>query len=72
MTFDTWTSDSGRPYLSVTGHYITAPANNPQEWELHAEQLAFTPLEGHHSGANIAQVILHVIDNYGIRNKVQW
>ena len=27
FTFDTWTSDAQDPYLSVTGHYITAPAD---------------------------------------------
>lgn len=71
LTFDTWTSDSGHPYLSVTGHYITAPASNPQEWELRSDQLAFTLLEGHHSGANIAQVLFQIIDKYGIQNKVK-
>ena len=25
FTFNTWTSDVQDPYLSVTGHYITAP-----------------------------------------------
>ena len=27
FTFDTWTSDAQDPYLSITGHYITAPEN---------------------------------------------
>jgi hypothetical protein len=31
FTFDSWTSDSGNPYLSVTGHYIDAPADAPHE-----------------------------------------
>jgi len=28
---DTWTSDAQDPYLSVTGHYITAPEDQPQD-----------------------------------------
>jgi hypothetical protein len=31
FTFDSWTSGAGNPYLSVTGHYIFAPADRPQE-----------------------------------------
>ena len=70
FTFDTWTSDAQDPYLSVTGHYITAPADRPQEWELKSEQLAFTHFEGNHSGANMAKVIIRTVDRYDLRTKV--
>lgn len=70
FTFDTWTSEAQDPYLSVTGHYIST--SHAQKWELHMEQLAFTPVEGSHSGANIAKIITRVIDRYDIRNKVKF
>lgn len=70
FTFDTWTSEAQDPYLSVTGHYIST--SDPQKWELCTEQLAFTPIEGSHSGANIAKIITRVIDRYDIRNKVKF
>ena len=70
FTFDTWTSDAQDPYLSVMGHYITAPADRPQEWELKSEQLAFTHFEGNHSGANMAKVIIRTVDRYDLRTKV--
>jgi hypothetical protein len=70
FTFDTWTSKTGDPFLSITGHYIAAPIEKPQDWELKSEQLAFAPFEGHHSGENMANVIIRVMDRYGIRNKV--
>lgn len=70
FTFDTWTSDSHDPYLSVTGHYIDAPVDKPQDWELKSEQLAFTHFEGNHSGANMANVLIRTVDRYGLRNKV--
>jgi hypothetical protein len=70
FTFDTWTSDAQDPYLSVTGHYITAPEGRPLEWELKSEQLAFTHFEGNHSGANMANVLIRTIDRYDLRKKV--
>jgi hypothetical protein len=71
FTFDSWTSGSGDPYLSVTGHYITAPkVEFPHDWELKSEQLGFTPIEGNHSGANISGILVRVVDRYDIRHKV--
>jgi hypothetical protein len=70
MTFDSWTSLVGDPFLSVTAHYIDSPVNKPQEWELKMEQLAFRYIEGNHSGANIGRILVEVIDDYGIRKKV--
>jgi hypothetical protein len=70
FTFDAWTSEAGDPYLSVTGHYISAPANALHEWELQSEQLAFTAIEGNHSGRNIGNILTQVVDRYDLRNKV--
>ena len=36
------------------------------------EQLAFTPIKGNHSGANIGRILIETIDTYGIRSKVGW
>lgn len=70
FTFDSWTSDSGNPYLSVTGHYIDAPADAPHEWELKCEQLSFTSIEGNHSGENIGNILVRVVDRFELRKKV--
>ena len=72
FTFDTWTSDAQDPYLSVTGHYITTPKGRPHDWELKSEQLAFTHFEGNHSGANMADVLIRVVDHYDLRKKVRF
>jgi hypothetical protein len=69
FTFDTWTSEAGDPYLSVTGHYIGSMAGNPNDWEMKSEQLGFTHIEGNYSGANLGGILIRVIDRYGIRNK---
>jgi hypothetical protein len=70
FTFDTWTSGAQDPYLSVTGHYITAPRDQPCNWELKFEQLTFTHFKGNHSGANMANVLIHTVDCYDLHNKV--
>lgn len=70
FTFNTWTSDAQDPYLSITGHYITAPEGRPQEWELKSKQLTFTHFEGNHSGANMANILIHTVDRYDLHKKV--
>src|ERR1700683_4963837 len=72
FTFDTWTSKTGDPFLSVTSHYITASPDKPHEWELKNQQLAFTPFEGHHSGSNMSTILVRTVDHYGIREKVTY
>jgi hypothetical protein len=68
FTFDAWTSQVGDPYLSITGHFINGAHDG---WKLHSEQLAFTPLPGRHSGANIGNAIMCTVDCYGLRGKVR-
>ena len=46
LTFNAWTLDPGDPYLSTTGHYINFPSENPDNWELKTEQLAFKEIHG--------------------------
>jgi hypothetical protein len=70
MTFDSWTSQVGDPFLSITAHYIDAPMENPQQWQLKCEQLAFAPIYGNRSGSNIARILVETIDNYNLRDKV--
>jgi hypothetical protein len=54
----------------VTGHYIDAPPEKPQHWELKSDQLAFTPFEGRHTGNNMGDILVRTVDRYGIRKKV--
>lgn len=70
MTFDSWTSLNGDPFLSITGHYIDSPQDNPHQWRLKTEQLAFSPIEGNHSGQNIGRILLEAIEAYGLADKV--
>ena len=71
MTFDSWTSIVGDPFLSVTGHYIWNPEGKPQQWELRREQLVFEHIEGNHGGQNIGRMLVEVIDTYNLCDKVK-
>jgi hypothetical protein len=69
FTFDLWTSDPCDPYMSITGHYISAPDEHPTEWELNCKQLTFAPFSGHHSGANQAAVIVKALEDLSISDE---
>lgn len=70
FTFNGWTSDAGNPFLSITGHYINAPIDAPHKWELQCEQLSFTPIEGSHSGHNIGNILVQVVDRLDLHHRV--
>jgi hypothetical protein len=70
--FDTWTSGTGDPYISITAHYVYSPTQSKQlhKWFLKAEQLAFAPFEGNHSGVNMSNIVVEAVEHYGIQDKV--
>jgi hypothetical protein len=69
---DAWTSEAGTPFLNINGHYISAPADRPNDWEIVTDELVFMKIEGRHTGANIGSSILSTIDRYHFRGKVGW
>jgi hypothetical protein len=71
FTFDTWTSGTGDPYISITAHYIDSPDEHPYDWTLKAEQLAFAPFEGNHSGVNMSNIVVGTVERFGILDKVR-
>ncbi|KAH9063659.1 hypothetical protein EDB83DRAFT_2207300, partial [Lactarius deliciosus] len=62
-------SGAGNPYLTLTVHYIDAPKEKPNDWELKSDLLTFSELKGNHSGANIGEALLRIAECYGILNK---
>ena len=57
FTFDAWTSAPGDPYLSLTAHFIDAPTDRPDAWELKTDQLLFQEIKGQHMGKNMADIL---------------
>jgi hypothetical protein len=70
--FDAWTSAPGDPYLSLTAHYIDAPADFPSAWKLKTEQLIFQQIEGRHTRKNMANILSRTLDRYQLHGKVGW
>jgi hypothetical protein len=72
ITFDSWTSEPGMPFLSVTAHYIDSQDGKPQEWELKSEQLTFMIINGNHNSSNIGRILIETINNCNFHTKVGW
>jgi hypothetical protein len=70
ITFDATTSRASDPYLAVTAHFIDAPPDSPSSWRLTSDVVAFEHVPGAHNGANLASIIISVIDRFGFRSKV--
>jgi hypothetical protein len=68
--FDTWTLGTSDPYISITAHYIYSPSEQLHEWSLKAEQLAFAPFKGNHSGVNMSNIVVETVEHYRIQDKV--
>ena len=71
FTFDAWTSAPGDPYLLLTAHYIAAPVDRPNEWELKTDQLLFQEIQGRHTGKNMGDILSRALDRYDLRGKVR-
>ena len=58
-----WTSDTGAPYMVLTGHWI----NN--EWELKHAIIAFQRFPHPHTGQQIQEVTLKIFQDFSITTK---
>ena len=64
ITCDMWSSPNHLGLLAVVGHFTS------EKGVLHSVTLALVELQGEHSGENQAAVILDVLVDFGIRNKL--
>ena len=64
ITADLWTSGNRKSILGVVGHYIS------KEGELKHNVLAVRDVQGEHSGENQAAVIVDVLVDYRIEQKL--
>ena len=60
MSTDLWTSVGTISYITLTGNFIT-------DWQLQCKMLATRPLPSRHTGANIAECILALKDEFKIQ-----
>jgi hypothetical protein len=71
FTFNAWTSAPSDPYLSLTAHFISAPADCPDVWELKTDQLIFQEIQGRHTGKNMVDILSQALDRYNLWGKVR-
>ena len=75
MTTDTWTDPNNVPYMATTAHWIEATTVNAAtgaqyHLNLHSDLISFTYLEGSHTGENLSDEFILVLDCLGIADKV--
>ncbi|KAJ8453438.1 hypothetical protein ONZ45_g19719 [Pleurotus djamor] len=69
FTSDIWSDPNLDGYMGVTAHYIVRNIrDNHLEWKSHL--IAFQIIEGDHTGVNIANHFLTILDKYGITHKL--
>ena len=64
LMFEGWTSKIMTSYLAVTAHWLM------KEWDLQSKLVAFSELNGIHSGENISGELYKVLKKYDICHKV--
>jgi hypothetical protein len=64
ISLDIWTSPSNKPILGVVAHYIA------EDRILEKSVLAMREIEGAHDGENIALVVMKVISDWRIEDKM--
>jgi hypothetical protein len=64
FTVDLWTSTNSKALLGIIGHYFADNGDHCQS------VLALRELDGQHTGENQSQLIMEIIEEYGIASKV--
>lgn len=65
LTLDSWSSIANESYCAITCHFID------QDWKLNSFVLDFVPLQGQHSGEELANIVFKIFKFYEIENKIQ-
>ena len=64
FTVDLWTSANSKALLGMIGHYLADGG------DLCQSVLALRELDGLHTGENQSQLVMRVIEEYGVASKV--
>jgi hypothetical protein len=64
LSFDLWSSPNSLALCGVVAHYLTA------DFRSQALLIGLRSVQGAHSGENIAETVLEVVQEYGIADKV--
>jgi len=64
LTSDIWSGRAKQDYISVVAHYVD------ETWELQKRIIGFELIDVKHTGDNIAESIVRVIDKFCLRDKI--
>jgi len=64
FTTDCWTSPNNLAFMGVTAHYID------KDWNIQATCLDFLPLSDAHTGSNLHESFVRVLNTFGLSSKV--
>lgn len=64
ITSDIWSGRAKQDYISVVAHYVS------KNWELQKRVIGFELIDVAHTGENIAQAIVKVVDQFGLSEKI--
>jgi hypothetical protein len=64
LALDIWTSPFRQAFMAITGYFID------EAWEYREILLGFEPLSGFHTGANLSDVLLRVLQEHRIADRV--
>jgi hypothetical protein len=70
VTLDGWSLLAPDPYLRLTVHWVHSAPGTPTDWSLQSLLLAFHEVKGNHSGQNLANIVMEIVNEAGLSPKV--
>ena len=64
FTSDIWTSRNNKAFMAITCHYID------ENWTLNTHLVNFAPIQGSHTGFNLAQSMYQILRECGLHEKL--
>jgi hypothetical protein len=64
LALDCWTSPFRQAFMAITGYFLD------QEWDYREVLLGFEHLHGSHTGGNLSETVLQILQQHGIADRV--
>lgn len=64
IALDCWNSPFQQAFMAIKGYFVD------QKWDYHEILLGFMPIHGQHTGAHLAEILLEVLQEHQIVDRV--
>lgn len=64
IALDCWTSPDQKPFMAITGYFIT------EDFHYREVLLGFPPVPGSHTGSNLAEIVIQTIKRHGLCHRI--